>query len=580
MATDVELPQLGESVTEGTVTAWLVEVGDTVEADQPLFELSSDKIDTEVPSPAAGTVIEILVQVDETVEVGTVVARIGDSEEASSDGGGGDGAEEDDESAEDETVEEEAVDTAEASDDEKAQAEAGRAGGGDAVDVTLPELGESVTEGTITGWLVEVGDEVTEDQPLFELSSDKIDTEVPSPAAGTISEILVEVDQTVEVGTVVARIGGSGEGSGSSPASGESAADTDDSAGVTDSGDDGSADDGSTGGDAPTTATGSDALASPLVRKLASENNVDLDTLNGSGQGGRITREDVDAAISGGGQDQTAKAAAPDKPAKPSDKSDTPDKPAKPAGKPREAGEREQVEDLSRIRQRIAEKMLESQREAAQLTTVQEVDVTVMMTARGRHKDDFKQREGVSLSPFAMVARAALQALRDHPMINASADWTSGKLYKRDYVNLGIAVDTPKGLLVPNVKGADGLTVAGLARGIAQAAQKARGEGGHKLDFADIEGGTFTLTNTGSVGVLIDTPILNYPEVAILGVGAIKKRPAVIEGADGSEAIAIRHMMYLSLTYDHRLLDGADAARFVTEVKTVCESTDWDQEIG
>jgi 2-oxoglutarate dehydrogenase E2 component (dihydrolipoamide succinyltransferase) len=179
-----------------------------------------------------------------------------------------------------------------------------------------------------------------------------------------------------------------------------------------------------------------------------------------------------------------------------------------------------------------------------------------------------------------MVARAALMAIRNHPMVNAYADWEHGKLYQRDYVNLGIAVDTPKGLLVPNVKGADGLTVAGLARGIAEAAQKARGESGAKLDFADIEGGTFTLTNTGSVGVLIDTPILNYPEVAILGVGAIKKRPAVVEAPDGSEAIAIRSMLYLSLTYDHRLLDGADAARFVTEVKEILETTDWDQEIG
>ncbi len=224
--------------------------------------------------------------------------------------------------------------------------------------------------------------------------------------------------------------------------------------------------------------------------------------------------------------------------------------------------------------------MLESQHQAAQLTTIQEADVTALMNARSRHKEAFKSREGASLSPFAMVARAALMAVRNHPMINASADWDNGKLYLRDYVNLGIAVDTPKGLLVPNVKGADGLTVGGLSRGIAEAAHKARGEGDKKLDFADIEGGTFTLTNTGSVGVLMDTPILNYPEVAILGVGAIVKRPAVITAPDGTEAIAVRNMLYLSLTYDHRLLDGADAARYVTEVKQVLESTDWDQEVG
>jgi pyruvate dehydrogenase E2 component (dihydrolipoamide acetyltransferase) len=580
MATDVELPQLGESVTEGTITAWLVEVGDTVEADQPLFELSSDKIDTEVPSPAAGTVTEILVGVDETVEVGTVVARIGDAAEgAASDEPA---AEEAPAAAEEAPAADEAGDPelhADADDagaaegpEPAAEPEAGSdeaAAGGDgaAVDVTLPELGESVTEGTVTAWLVEVGDTVEADQPLFELSSDKIDTEVPSPAAGTVTEILVGVDETVEVGTVVARIGGSAApASAPAPESPAPESPAPESPAPE-----------SPAPESAAPAAGSDALASPLVRSLAREHGIDLGTVSGTGQGGRITREDIEAAIG------TAPAAPTPSAATPSASPATPATPAKPAAAPaapRAAGDRERVEDLSRIRQRIAEKMLESQREAAQLTTVQEVDVTALMTARAQHKDAFTQREGVSLSPFAMVARAALMAVRNHPLINATADWTTGKLYLRDYVNLGIAVDTPKGLLVPNVKGADGLTVAGLARGIAEAAQKARGEGGRKLDFADIEGGTFTLTNTGSVGVLIDTPILNHPEVAILGVGAIRRRPAVVQGVDGSEAIAIRDMMYLSLTYDHRLLDGADAARFVTEVKTVCETTDWEQEIG
>ncbi|CAN5132654.1 2-oxoglutarate dehydrogenase, E2 component, dihydrolipoamide succinyltransferase [soil metagenome] len=597
MATDVELPQLGESVTEGTITAWLVSVGDTVEADQPLFELSSDKIDTEVPSPTGGVVTEILVEVDETVEVGTVVARIGEESEAGSDSDGSSDEGSDDEGSDDE-VADEASEEASAEDPESGQEDLHDAGdsapdgrdddgggdggdggggddgddgggsGGDVIDIVLPELGESVTEGTITAWLVSVGDEVTEDQPLFELSSDKIDTEVPSPAAGTVSEILIEVDETVDVGTVVARLGG-GAGGGSGSGSASAGSEDEDSA---TSGDDERVPedvDTADSGSSPKTPTGSDALASPLVRKMASENDVDLDAIEGSGQGGRITREDVEAAISG---DAGKTASKPQK-----SKSAKSDKPAAPA---RAAGDRERVEDLSRIRQRIADKMIESQQQAAQLTTVQEADVTALMNARTRHKDAFKSREGVSLSPFAIVARAALMAVRNHPMLNAAADWDNGKLYLRDYVNLGIAVDTPKGLLVPNVKGADGLTVAGLARGIAEAAQKARGEGGRKLDFADIEGGTFTLTNTGSVGVLIDTPILNYPEVAILGVGAIVRRPAVVTAPDGSEAIAIRHMLYLSLTYDHRLLDGADAARFVTEIKHVLEGTDWDQEIG
>ncbi len=592
MATDVELPALGESVTEGTITAWLVSVGDTVEADQPLFELSSDKIDTEVPSPVAGTVSEILVQVDETVEVGTVVARIGGDGEAPAADGGSDEAPAE-APAEEAPAEEAPADEAPAEPEPVAEGDAGArrdeaaadggsgsgGSGGDAVDVTLPELGESVTEGTITAWLVSVGDEVTEDQPLFELSSDKIDTEVPSPAAGTVSEILVQVDETVEVGTVVARLGGGGGGGQSAPADESAPAPAQESAPEPAPAEQ-PEQPAASGGDGPS--AGPDTLASPLVRSIAKDAGVDLSQVSGSGLGGRITREDVESAVAakGDGGQQAAQPATSQPAAAPA----APKAAAKPAPKPaqpaRAAGDRERVEDLSRIRQRIAEKMLESQREAAQLTTVQEADVTALMTARQKAKDAFKAREGVSLSPFAMIARAAIIAVRDHPMVNAYADWDNGKLYLRDYVNLGIAVDTPKGLLVPNVKGADSLTVAGLARGIVEAANKARGEGGARLDFSDIEGGTFTLTNTGSRGVLIDTPILNYPEVAILGVGAIAKRPAVVTTPDGGEGIAVRQMMYLSLTYDHRLLDGADAARYVTDVKRVLETTDWTQEIG
>ena len=581
MATDVELPQLGESVTEGTITAWLVSVGDTVEADQPLFELSSDKIDTEVPSPTAGTVTEILVEVDETVEVGTVVARIGEESEAA---GGGAGSADDAPAAQAEPEPEPEAEAPAQEPEPVAEGDAGArasdaaSDGGDAgpaTDVILPELGESVTEGTITGWLVSVGDTVEVDQPLFELSSDKIDTEVPSPAAGTITEILVDVDETVDVGTVVARLGGSGGGSSASAEPAQSAPASTQSSSSEPAAAAPSSDSG--------TPAGPDTLASPLVRRLAADNDVDLSSLSGSGQGGRVTREDVEAAIGSGG------GSAPQAASSPAPAASAPEPaPSAPASRPapaptqpaRAAGERERVEDLSRIRQRIAEKMLESQAKAAQLTTVQEADVTALMNARAKAKDGFRAREGVSLSPFAMVARAAIIAVRDHPMVNAYADWDNGKLYLRDYVNLGIAVDTPKGLLVPNVKGADSLTVAGLARGINEAAQKARGENGKRIDFADIEGGTFTLTNTGSRGVLIDTPILNYPEVAILGVGAIAKRPAVVTGPDGTESIGIRQMMYMSLTYDHRLLDGADAARFVTDVKRVLEETDWTQEIG
>jgi pyruvate dehydrogenase E2 component (dihydrolipoamide acetyltransferase) len=459
-----------------------------------------------------------------------------------------------------------------------------------ATEVTLPQLGESVTEGTITAWLVEVGDTVEVDQPLFELSSDKIDTEVPAPAAGVLSEIKVQVDETVDVGTVVAIIGGEEDGGGDAGEDEETAdeetAEEDDTA-EEDEQRDADADESEEADEpsedeeeapaaeeAPSDADADGVLTSPLVRKLAKENDVDLGSVKGTGEGGRVTREDVEAAI-GGGQ------SAEQKPAKQA-AADRDDAKPKAAAKPQRPaasgdGSRTRVEDLSRIRQRIAGKMMESLQNSAQLSTVQEADVTAVMQVRGRVKDEFKEREGVSLSPFVFLCRAAVIAIRNHPKINAQADWNAGRVTFHDYVNLGIAVDTPKGLLVPNVKGADDLSLAGLARAISDVANRARGKG--KLEMSDIEGATFTMTNTGSVGVLIDTPILNYPEVAILGTGAVKKRPVVID-TDTGPAIAIRDMMYLSMTYDHRLIDGADAARFVTEVKEVIETHDWAAEIG
>lgn len=441
-----------------------------------------------------------------------------------------------------------------------------------ATDVTLPQLGESVTEGTITAWLVAVGDHVDADQPLFELSSDKIDTEVPAPAAGVLTEILVQVDETVEVGTVVARIGGEGAAPSAPPAQDEAAAPSpqpEEAEAQAAPAPPAAADPAPAAAPAPAPAqpSGPPPLTSPLARREAAEAGVDPGNIQGSGQGGRVTREDVKAAASGGGaqapaqQPQAAPAAAP-----------PPQRQA-----PLAAGERERLEDLSRIRQRIAAKMIESQQSAAQLTTVQEADVTRIMRIRARVKDTFAERESVGLSPFAFMARAAVIAVKRHELANAQADWQAGKVRIPDYVNLGIAVDTEKGLLVPNVKNADDLTLPALARAIDEAARKARGE--LKLEMHDIEGGTFTVTNTGSRGVLLDTPILNYPEVAILATGVIQKRPVVVDTETGP-SIAVRDMVYLCLTYDHRLLDGADAARFVTDVKLVLETHDWESEIG
>jgi len=431
-----------------------------------------------------------------------------------------------------------------------------------AVEVTLPELGESVTEGTITAWLVEVGERVEADQPLFELSSDKIDTEVPAPVRGVLKEIKVQVDETVDVGTVVAVIGEDEEAAephaAASPAP-EPAAQarapqrTEQAA--------------EPNGD-------SDAVGvpmSPLVRRMVAEHDLDVSQIPGSGLGGRITRDDVEAALS------TPAKATPDAPGPggPTPKS-------QPSPRPAIAhDERTRVEELSRIRQRTAAKMMESLQSSAQLTTVQEADATEIMRLRSQIKDEFRAREGVSLSPFVFFCRAAILAIRSHPQVNALPDFEASKVTYHDYVNLGIAVDTAKGLIVPNIKGADDLSLAGLARAIAVAADKARGQAkdGGKLEISDLRGGTFTMTNTGSRGVLIDTPILNYPEVAILATGKIQRRPVVVEDST-SPAIAIRDMVYLCLTYDHRLIDGADAARFVTAVKETVETHDWAAEVG
>ena len=523
MATEVTLPQLGESVTEGTITAWLVEVGDTVEADQPLFELSSDKIDTEVPAPTSGVLTEIKVQVDETVDVGTVVALIGSADEAGGDSGSGGGGGDTEASAEEPDAD--APQDADAATDENAKA------GGDAEAAGSVEEREEVAEDAD-----DAGDDAAEGGEAH--TEPAADDEPDTTKAG-------EADPSADT---------------------PGAARTED-ANTTDTSE-------NTGGDG--------VLTSPLVRRLAAENEVDLSTLKGSGDGGRITREDVEAAIGGA----TRQPQQPQPAEQPAAKQAAPAKreDAKPKVSPQPQrrpstgdGARTRVEDLSRIRQRIAAKMMESLESSAQLTTVQEADITRAMQVRARVKDEFKEREGVSLSPFVFLCHAAVLALRNHTKLNAQADWNAGRVTFHDYVNLGIAVDTEKGLLVPNVKGADDLSLAGLARAISDVANRARGKG--KLEMSDIEGGTFTVTNTGSVGVLIDTPILNYPEVAILGTGAVKKRPVVLD-TDAGPSIAIRDMLYLSMTYDHRLIDGADAARFVTEVKDIVETHDWQAEIG
>ncbi len=484
-------------------------------------------------------------------------------------------------------------------------------------DVELPQLGESVTEGIITAWLVEVGDEVEVDQPIAEISTDKVDTEIPSPVAGVIQELRAEVDDTVEVGEVIAVVGddadtGSDDDSDDADADDEDtdAEETDDE-GTDDEGTDDQADtdedtdaDAGQADDAPESegesasasasksapkASGEPVLTSPLVRRLLREAGLSPEDVDPSGPGGRITREDAERAIEAGGETDRDTAATSDQPsaAAGSTPSVTPPPAVPQAAGPRErpaasptqvdfGGEREVTQDLSRVRKAIANSMMESLQTTAQLTAAVEVDLTNIMNLRAAKKDAFKAKEGASLSPLPLIARAVCMVMPRHPVMNSSMDTDAGTVTFHNYINLGIAVDTERGLLVPNLKNAQDLTTPALARGIGDLASRTRNK---KIQPDEISGGTFTLTNTGSVGTLFDTPILNPPEVAILATCAVEKRPVVVSDAYG-DSIAIRWMSYLCLSYDHRMVDGADSARFLQDLKFVLETHDFAAELG
>jgi pyruvate dehydrogenase E2 component (dihydrolipoamide acetyltransferase) len=646
MSERVTMPALGESVTEGTVTRWLKNVGDTVEVDEPLLEVSTDKVDTEIPSPVSGTLLEILAQEDETVEVGADLAVIG---EASESGGGEEqqddsGAQDDQSSADvgqtdespqeaqepaDQGGAEEPADQGGAEEQEQ-QEQAPQAGtdsgDGEGETVTMPALGESVTEGTVTRWLKSEGDTVEVDEPLLEVSTDKVDTEIPSPVAGVLTKILAGEDETVEVGAPLAVIGGSGGGGGAAapaaeaqqeeqpepeqsepepaaedPAAedtteaaeakqDEAAADADtelaEEAQVQTEGAEESAqrsEEQSTTPEPqqaqPAQGVGTEAAAeesggggdvsayvTPLVRKLAAQHGVDLSTLKGTGVGGRIRKQDVLDAARKAQEAQEAKKSegAPAAEAEPA-KAAAPS--AAPSGRGSDALQATQAkrgsrEKMSRLRKVIAKRMVESLQTSAQLTTVVEVDVTKVARLRTKVKDEFQRREGVKLSFLPFFAMATIEALKQHPNLNASVE--DDEIIYHAQENLGIAVDTEKGLIVPVIKDAGDLNIAGLARKIADLAERTRT---NKISPDELGGGTFTLTNTGSRGALFDTPIINQPQVGILGTGAVVKRPVVVTDEDGGETIAIRSMAYLALTYDHRIVDGADAARFLTTVK-------------
>ncbi|MCT1654036.1 2-oxoglutarate dehydrogenase, E2 component, dihydrolipoamide succinyltransferase [Brachybacterium muris] len=613
MSETVKMPALGESVTEGTVTRWLKSVGDTVEVDEPLLEVSTDKVDTEIPSPVAGTIEKILVEEDEDAEVGADLVVIGDGSGSDDSGSSDEGAsDEESESSEgedlasDETVapsttqetpageDEKPADKEPATSDSGSPGEASGGGSASGEEVTMPALGESVTEGTVTRWLKSVGDTVEVDEPLLEVSTDKVDTEIPSPVAGTLLEIRVEEDSDAEVGSVLAIIGDESAAKADKPAEdapkSEKKAEpkTEEKSEPEEEKKDQPKDedkaeapkgeqkqDPSAPASAPKAADSVSGAAgtgyvTPLVRKMAADAGIDLSSVKGTGLGGRIRKQDVAEAIEAAKQASAAPAAseqtAPSAPA-----GDAPKAAPKVEASPLRGTE----EKMSRIRKITAKRMVESLQTQAQLTTAVEVDMTRVAKLRGAAKDAFAQREGAKLTFLPFIMMAAVEALKTYPKINAEIDGDMIKYNASE--NIGMAADTERGLVVPVIKNAGDLNLAGLARQIGELGGKAKN---NKLGPDDLSGATFTITNTGSGGALFDTPIVPNPQVGILGCGTITKRPAVVQNAEGDDSIAIRSMMYLFLSYDHRLVDGGDAARFLTFMKKRLEDGAFEAELG
>jgi len=596
MATNVTMPQLGESVTEGTVTRWLKNVGDVIKVDEAIVEVSTDKVDTEIPSPVAGVLLEIKAAQDSVIAVGAVMAVIGEANGAT-------------QSAPQPTAP--VVQTPPPAPTppvapvvEKPVAKipdpvpvapvvttpvAPTSTSSATVNVLLPALGESVTEGTITRWLKNVGDSVSLDEAIVEISTDKVDTELPSPAAGVIAEIKVAQDQVAAVGAVLAVISTSAS-AGTPPkvvaptpsapvvqapvaAPKVETVTTPPSAPVV---------------EAPkvfaTSNNAQDKYTTPIVRQLAREKGIDLSQVTGTGTNGRIKKEDILNASGNSAAAAPAQVVSTPTPVAPTPVATaqpvpTPSQPAAPV-KPvadTEQPLRGRIEQTTRLRRIIAERMVQSLHISAQLTSVVEVDVTKIATLRNKVKESFVAREGVKLSFLPFFAKVSVECLKEFPIVNATISADASQITYSDAIHLAVAVDTPRGLLVPVIRDAGDLSIAGLARKIQDVANRTRD---NKVTPNELSGGTFTLTNTGSRGALFDTPIINQPQVAILGTGAVVKRPVVVKGSDGNDQIAIRQMVYLALTYDHRLVDGADAARFLSSMKLKLEEANFESELG
>jgi 2-oxoglutarate dehydrogenase E2 component (dihydrolipoamide succinyltransferase) len=548
------MPQMGESITEGTITKWLKKPGDTVQRDEPLFEISTDKVDAEIPSPEAGTLKEIKIGEGTTVTINTVVAVIEGGAAGSGSSAPASAKAETAASAQADSVAPAAEAEPEATQGNPAAADSVAAGTviepGGGTEVLMPQMGESITEGTITKWLKKVGDSVQRDEPIFEISTDKVDAEIPSPAAGTLTEIKVPEGSTVTINTVVAVIGGGAGKAAAAPAKAAPTAAAPAPAAA------------APAAPAASASAGDRGRTSPLVRKIAQENNVDLSQVSGTGSAGRITKEDILGHLEGG-----AKPAAPAAAAAPAAS-----KPAAPAAAalPPMPGE---VVPMTKMRSIIAQRMVESKRTSPHVHTVFKVDMTRIVKLREKEKSKYEQRNGVKLTYMPFITRAAVYALRKHPIVNGAVEGDAIRYNKN--INVGIAVALDWGLIVPVIKQAEEKNFLGIARSIVDVAERARGK---KLAPDEISGGTFTLTNSGIFGEQFGTPIINQPQAAILGIGGLNKEAEVITDKDGNDSIAIRSIQRFTLGFDHRIVDGADAGKFMSDFKSYLEN--WNEDIG
>ena len=593
MSVEVVMPQMGESITEGTVSKWLKQVGERVEKDEPVLEISTDKVDAEVPSPGAGTLLEIRTAEGETVEVGTVVAVIGEEGEAGANGNApAASAKTETPPAPAPTAAQEIQTTptsqpvpAEASpgaDDQPidtptpAETKTAAPAAAGAVEVVMPQMGESITEGTVSKWLKAVGDKIDKDEALLEISTDKVDAEVPSPAAGTVLAINVQEGETVEVGSVLASIGAEGATPAAAPQPPTSAPAPVPSPAPTPTPTP-AASQPQTMAVAVGTTNGirSDATvdelrrtkSSPLVRNIAREHGIDITRIPGSGISGRVTKHDILSFIETGAalrpQDLLVKGA-PQITAQPAVAAP---KPAFVPQPPATTSTEDRVEKMSVMRKKIADHMTMSKQTSAHVTSVYEIDMTNVAKFRTSHQETFQARFGTKLTFMPFIFQAVTAAIREFRIVNSQVDGDQ-IIYKGD-INLGMAVALDWGLIVPVIKNADTLSLAELATTANDLADRARTK---RLKPDEVQAGTFTITNPGVFGGLFGTPIINQPQVAILCVGTIEKRPKVMTSPDGDDYIAIRQMAYFALTYDHRIVDGADAEKFLAYLKKYLES--------